>query len=105
MRTAAGMNIIPSHTALGAEIVGVDLAQALDERTFRALEAAYNEHLVVVFRDQHLSPDQLLRFAHRLGPLEISPRTQFALSGYEEILILSNILDPDGKPMGNADAG
>jgi taurine dioxygenase len=35
---------------------------------------------------------------------EISPRTQFALPGYPEILVLSNIIE-NGKPIGNADAG
>jgi taurine dioxygenase len=99
------MKVIPSEAVLGAEIVGVDLTQALDACTCDAIEAAYNEHLVVVLRDQRLSPEQLLRFARRLGTLEVSPCAQFASPDYKEILILSNILDPSGKPIGNADAG
>lgn len=99
------ITIRPSGAALGAAICGVDLGQTLDEPTFRAIEDAYNMHTVVVFRQQHLQPEDLLRFARRLGSLEISPRTQFALPGYPEILLLSNILDAQGRPIGNADAG
>lgn len=99
------LTIRPSGAALGAEICGVDLRQPLDAPTFRALEDAYNTHTVVVVRQQCLQPEDLLRFARRLGPLERSPRTQFALPGYPEILLLSNILDTQGRPIGNAEAG
>ena len=99
------MTMLPSGAPLGAAILGLDLADELDEPTFEAIEAAYNTHTVLVFRDQRLTPAQLLRFARRFGPLEVSPRTQFALSGYPEILVLSNIVDAQGHPLGNAEAG
>ena|SRR5882724_1932814 len=105
MPTASAMHVIPSGAPLGAEIVGVDLSEQIDDQTFHAIDAAYNEHTVIVFRNQQLTPAQHLRFARRFGTLEISPRTQFALPGYPEILLLSNILDPNGQPIGNADAG
>jgi taurine dioxygenase len=60
---------------------------------------------VIVIRHQYLTPEHLLRFARRFGPLERSPRTQYALPGYPDILLLSNILDTDGQPIGNAEAG
>jgi taurine dioxygenase len=105
MHTATNLAVIPSEAPLGAEIVGVDLRQKLDQRTFRTINDAYNTHTVIVFRNQQLTPEHLLRFAYRFGSLEISPRKQFALPGYPEILVLSNILDANGKPIGNADAG
>jgi taurine dioxygenase len=55
-------------------------------------------------RDQTLTPEQQIAFARRFGELEVSPRTQFALPGHPEILVLSNIV-VDGKPIGNAEAG
>ena len=103
--STSGLAVIPSGAPLGAEIVGVDLSEEIDDQTFHAIDAAYNEHIVIVFRDQQLTPAQHLRFARRFGELEISPRTQFALPGYPEILLLSNILDGNGQPIGNADAG
>jgi taurine dioxygenase len=105
MRRLSDLAILPSGAPLGAEVVGVNLAEDLDEPTFRAIEAAYNTHTVIVFRQQCLTPEHLLRFARRFGPLEISPRTQFALPAYPEILLLSNIVDAHGQPIGNAEAG
>ncbi len=105
MPIASQMHVSPSGAPLGAEIVGVDLSEEIDDETFHAIDAAYNTHTVLVFRHQRLTPAHHLRFARRFGELEVSPRTQFALPGYPEILRLSNILDADGRPIGNADAG
>jgi taurine dioxygenase len=104
MPAASGIEVILSGAPLGAEILGVDLAEEMDDWTFHAVDAAYNAYTVIVFRNQQFTPAQHLRFARRFGTLEISPRTQFALPGYPEILRLSNILDADGQPIGNADA-
>ena len=71
MMTEARLEIRPLASALGAEIFGVDLAGPLDEDTVRALRAALLEHLVIFFRDQELSPPQLLALAERFGePVE-----------------------------------
>ena len=50
------IEIIPTGAALGAEIRGVDLAQPIDDATFAAIERAYDEHGVIFFRDQHITP-------------------------------------------------
>jgi taurine dioxygenase len=42
----------------GAEIRGVDLAQPLDERTFKQIHDALIDSGVIFFRDQRLTPDQ-----------------------------------------------
>src|SRR5262245_21507563 len=98
------MQIRPLSKCVGAEITGVDLSRPLADETFRQIDDAYNHQSVLVFREQTLTPEQQIAFARRFGELEISPRTQFALPGYPEILVLSNIV-VDGKPIGNADAG
>ncbi|ETX06292.1 MAG: hypothetical protein ETSY2_18020 [Candidatus Entotheonella gemina] len=49
----------------------------MDERTFQTIELAFSEHLVMVFRNQVLTPADFLRFACQFGELEISPRTRF----------------------------
>ena len=46
---------------LGAEIVGVDLNDELDDETAERLRDDFREHKVLVFRDQHLSPDAHVR--------------------------------------------
>jgi taurine dioxygenase len=57
----------PLAGALGAEIEGVDLAAPLDDETVGALRQALLEHVVIFFRDQKLTPAQLLAFGQRFG--------------------------------------
>ena len=92
-------------TTFFAEITGIDLAQPLDEPTFARIKAAHLEHGVVVFRDQHLTPEQHIAFSSRFGALQIHPMSQFNLDGHPEILLVSNDRHPDGRPVGIADAG
>ena len=51
------IEIKPIAGALGAEIANVDLG-TLDDETFREIEAAWLEHLVVFFLNQTLTPEQ-----------------------------------------------
>jgi len=91
--------------ALGAEIGGVDLARPLDEATFAQVAAAFFEHQVVVFRDQQLTPAQQVAFTRRFGELEHHVRRESCLAGFPEILVVSNLLDDAGRPIGVQDAG
>jgi taurine dioxygenase len=65
----SALDIRPLTPTIGAEIAGVDLAK-LDDATFAVLRRALLDHLVIVLRDQHLSPDHHLDFARRFGDLE-----------------------------------
>ena len=44
------ITVIPTGAALGADIVGVDLAQPVSADTFRQIEDAWHAHLVLRFR-------------------------------------------------------
>ncbi|MCZ6552537.1 MAG: TauD/TfdA family dioxygenase [SAR324 cluster bacterium] len=71
--------------ALGAEVSGVDLAQELDGDSAAALRRALNDHLVIFFRDQDLSPERFLRAAQYFGePAEYPMVT--GIEGYPKIL-------------------
>lgn len=59
--------IKPIAGALGAEIEGVDLSRNLSEEAVADIRDALLEHLVIFFRDQRLSPGQLVAFARRFG--------------------------------------
>ena len=76
MNAAIGtkIDIRRGSAPVGAEIVGVDLAQALDESTFERIRGAYSEHSVIVLRDQNLTPAQQIAFSRRFGELEIHRR-------------------------------
>jgi taurine dioxygenase len=65
------LDIRPLAGALGAEILGVDLARGLDEETVDAIRRTWLDHGVIFFRDQDLAPAQFLELARRFGtPVE-----------------------------------
>ncbi|MGE4112436.1 MAG: TauD/TfdA dioxygenase family protein [Burkholderiales bacterium] len=98
------LDIRPTGAALGAEIRGIDLAQPLDDPTFRAIEDALHEHEVIFFRDQRLSPERHIEFSRRFGELEKHVRVDCCKPGYPEIFVVSNVIE-NGKPIGTQDAG
>lgn len=99
------ITVTRTGTHLGAEITGVDLSQPLDDDTFAAIRSAFFQHEVVFFRDQHLTPDQQIAFSRRFGVLEQHVRKESRLEGYPEVLVISNVLDGEGVPIGSQDAG
>ncbi|HET9405176.1 MAG TPA: TauD/TfdA family dioxygenase [Burkholderiales bacterium] len=90
---------------LGAEISGVDLSQPLEDSTFAKISKAFFDHEVVVFRNQKITPEQQIAFTRRFGVLEQHVRKEHRLDGYPEILIVSNVLNSEGKAIGVEDAG
>jgi len=63
--------IRPLAGAIGAEVVGVNLAGEVDDEMIAALRRAWLDHLVIFFRNQDLPPAQFLAFARRFGrPVE-----------------------------------
>ena len=96
--------VTKSGAACGAEIA-YDLAQDIDEATFREIERAFHDNLVVVFRRQTLSNERHIEFSHRFGELEVHIVKKYLLPGYPEILLISNIRGEQGEHIGLADAG
>ena len=50
------LSIRPYSSAIGAEVLGVNLARPLDEGIWTHIHEAFRQHLVLFFRDQDLSP-------------------------------------------------
>jgi len=98
----ATLTIEPTNAALGAEIRDVTLGAGMGDAEFEAIVAALSEHLVLRFRDQGLSEDDLVAFSARFGQLDMAPIKPAGLptSGLRpEINVLSNIVT-DGVPVG-----
>ena len=89
---------------LGAQVLGLDLAQPLSQGDFQRLHHAHLDHHVLVFRDQRITPQQQVDFSRRFGPLQIHVLRQFQLPTQPEVLIISNIVE-NGQPIGLGDAG
>jgi taurine dioxygenase len=71
--------------SLGAEVHGVDLSRDLPEEVLAEVRAALLEHLVIFFRDQHLSPDRQLAFARRWGEIHLHPFME-GMAEFPEVL-------------------
>ncbi|GAA6168131.1 TauD/TfdA dioxygenase family protein [Sessilibacter corallicola] len=67
------INVIPTGEACGAYIEGVDLTKELSQEQVKAIRKAWNEHHVIIFRDQPLSDDDLERVSSYFGDLAIDP--------------------------------
>ena len=98
------LSVTKSGSACGAEIA-FDLARDIDDVTFRDIERAFHDNIVVVFRGQHLSNERHIEFSRRFGELEIHIVEKYLLPGFPEILLISNIRDERGEHIGLADAG
>ena len=97
--------INPLSDALGAEVVGLDLAQPLDGHTFSKVHQAHLDHQVLVFRDQEITPAQHIGFSRRFGDLSGHVYDQFLLPGHPEILKVSNKKTAYGAFVGLNSAG
>ncbi len=101
------LTVTPLSPTFGAEISGIDLGGHLDDATRAEILAAWRKHLVLVFRGQTLSPDDLLDLARGFGTLDLAPpfdNQQSSLPGYPEIAVVSNV-EEKGAPIGGLGAG
>ena len=93
---------LSQHT--GAEILGIDLRQPLDRDVAKQIYDIFVEHCVILFRDQDLSQDELVRASANFGTLAAPGRpAEFRPSGMAEmnpqVMLITNIRE-DGKPIG-----
>lgn len=96
-RPAAGIGVRPIDAALGAKIDCGDLKR-IDDAGRRVLRQAWVDHLVLVFRGQHLSDEALLDVSRIFGPTAVAailPNVQL----YSKVAVVSNAME-DGKKIG-----
>ena len=63
------IRVEPISGACGCEIGGVDLSRPLDAETLAEVMIAFEHFLVLVFRDQDLTPDQHKAFSRLFGEI------------------------------------
>lgn len=95
-----------SHTpitpAFGAEIHGIQLA-TITPAQFGTLQALWNEHHVVVLRNQQLTNALFERFSAMLGELDPPPNQgagRKSVPGFPNLYVVSNKRGPQGEPLG-----
>ena len=73
MTSPPGITARRFGASLGARVEGIDLSQALDDGTFEHIRELFLEHLVLVFPNQRLGPEQQVAFAERWGRPTVHP--------------------------------
>jgi len=68
------IEVEPLTGACGAEIRGVDLARSLSDDVFEELMMAFEHFLVIMLRDQKLTPEQHKAFSRRFGEITELPQ-------------------------------
>lgn len=68
------IQVEPISGACGCEISGVDLREPLDAETLAEVMKAFEHFLVIVFRDQDLTPEQHKAFSRYFGPITELPQ-------------------------------
>ncbi len=102
--TRTNLKVVPLTKHIGAEIRGIDLRAPLGADTIRDIRKAWLDHLVLVFRDQRFSQDDLVRataYFGEIGPLSRPPK--YFPKGYAKLLpnimLISNIRE-NGETIG-----
>ena len=100
--TSGDVVVLPFDAPLGAEVRCGDVRK-LDARAFARIRAAWLEHLVLVFRGQALSDDDVLdrsaRGTRRLGTRKVAGVRNAARSGDDVGLVLHAAIIP-APPLG-----
>src|SRR5499427_3501323 len=102
--TKTRLDVVPLTRHIGAEIRGFDLREKPDEDTIKAIYQAWLNHIVIIFPDQKLSQEDLIRVTGYFGEQGMPRRPpKFFPKGYAKILpgimLISNIRE-NGEPIG-----
>jgi len=97
----AAREVCPS---LGVEVAGLDVREIGKRGLLDAVLRLVHERQLVVFKDQTLQPGDLEAFTHLFGPADPHVLTEFALRGYPDIFVISNIVE-NGRPLGSRNEG
>jgi taurine dioxygenase len=104
MTDTATFEVLKLDAPLGAEIIGLDLRKKMAPADVQMVLQAWYDNQVVVFRDQDLTPQQLVDFTAQLGepgvPRMPSQTVRDIIPDLPpEVMIVSNVRI-DGKPLG-----
>ena len=66
------MDIRPLSGTIGAEILGVNIDDDLDDADFGDIARAYADYGVIFFRGQSLTPESHIAFARRFGEINVN---------------------------------
>tara|TARA_A100001037_G_scaffold304821_2_gene342911 strand:+ start:2787 stop:3734 length:948 start_codon:yes stop_codon:yes gene_type:complete len=109
VNTMDALEILSSGAATGAEVKGVDLSKPVELEVREALNRAWDDFLILLFRDQDLNQDDIVEASEIFGGCQIGGGRKFHVAGgakagdysmalRDEVTLVSN-LGPDDKPV------
>lgn len=101
MRNTGSIEVRKLHPLFGAEITGIDITRPLSAREFGPIRAAFEEHSVLLFRDQPMDDDKQIAFSENFGPLETTLSANPAAGS--KFARQSNLDIETGKPIPSDD--
>ncbi len=102
--TKSRLEVVPMTKHIGAEMRGLDMTKPLSPEDVEAINEAFLKHIVIVFRGQKLSQEDLLRVTAYFGPVGHMRRPpKYFPPGFDKILpnimLITNIRE-NGEPIG-----
>jgi alpha-ketoglutarate-dependent 2,4-dichlorophenoxyacetate dioxygenase len=89
------MELLPMGPGFGVEVRGVSILDvAIDADAYKAVRAAFEEHSLLLFRDQPIADDIQVAYSRAFGPLEL---TKMASLGANSFYSRLTNMGPNGE--------
>jgi taurine dioxygenase len=75
---------------VGVEVSGFDIRKPLDVELRASLISLWNEHGILLFRNQEVDPESQIEFSRVFGPLELHPLKATTSEDFPELFTLVN---------------
>ena len=89
----------PLKPTIGMEVHGIDISKSVSDDAIQQINDVLCNNGILLFRNQHITPEQHIAFSKQFGQLEPHIADQFNLPGHPEIFIVSNIVE-NGRNIG-----
>ena len=83
------IEIVPLEN-VGVEVRGFDITQPIDDDLEQTLVTLWDEHGILLFRDQDVNPERQIAFSRVFGPLESHPIEETTSMEYPELFMLAS---------------
>ncbi len=89
--------ITPMTQHTGAEVIGIDFREPVDDETKAALNQAWAHYHVLILREQNFTPDEYKRAATVFGELQPHDKKEHHVPGHPDLYYVSNDVIKNGK--------
>ncbi len=95
------MELVPLRPGFGVEVKGLSMLDvATDAEAYKAVRAAFEEHSLLVFRDQDIADDVQVAYSRSFGPLELTKVSSLGQNTFYSRLtnnVKGQIVPPDHR--------